>query len=54
MRKWFVEFPTHRYVEDVKALARKAGLKIVDARYQGKEPQPEDAPKLTLKKEDKK
>lgn len=28
---WLVEHPTHRYAEDVKALARKAGLRVVDA-----------------------
>lgn len=28
---WLVEFPTFRYAEDVKALARKHGLRIVDA-----------------------
>ncbi len=48
---WFVGFPTFRYKEDVKVLARKAGLKIVDAKYQGDAPQCEKPPKLTLKKE---
>lgn len=53
---WLVDFPTYRYAEDMKALARKAGLRIVDAAHasdadiavavSGK-----DAPKLTLKPE---
>ena len=47
----FVEFPTYRYTQDVKELARKAGLKIVDIRFQGDMAQAEKAPKLTLKKE---
>lgn len=48
---WYVEFPTYRYVEDVKELARKNGLKIIDAKFQGENKQCEKAPKLTLKKE---
>lgn len=28
---WLVEHPTHQYVENVKALARKHGLQVVDA-----------------------
>lgn len=48
MKKWFVEFPTYQYVEDVKELARKNNLKIIDARFQGNEKQCENAPKLTL------
>lgn len=44
---WYVEFPTYKYKEDVKELARKAGLKIVDAKFQGKNKQCENAPKLT-------
>ena len=27
---WLVEHPIHRYVQDVKAIARQAGLQIVD------------------------
>ena len=48
---WYVEFPTYRYVEDVKELARKNGLKIIDAKFQGENKQCDKAPKLTLKKE---
>lgn len=46
---FFVEFPTYRYTQDVKELARKKGLKIVDKRFQGDSPQCENAPSLTLK-----
>ena len=34
---WFLELPAHLYVEDVKDLARKEGLKIIDKRYASKE-----------------
>ena len=49
MKKWVIEFPTYQYKQDVKALAKENGLKIVDARYQGNEPQCDNAPSLTLK-----
>ena len=49
MQIWYVEFPTFQYNEDVKDLARKNNLKIIDARFQGKNKQCEKAPKLTLK-----
>jgi len=45
---WFVKFPTYKYNEDVKKLARMAGLKIVDARYQSDMEQVAKAPKLTI------
>ena len=48
---WFVKFPTWKYNEDVKDLARRKGLKIVDAKFQGDEDQCKDAPKLTVKDE---
>lgn len=54
---WYVEFPTYKYKEDVKELAQRNNLKIVDAIFQGKNKQCEKAPKLTLideVKEDKK
>ena len=44
---WYVEFPTFQYKEDVKELARKNDLKVVDARFQGKDNQCDDAPSLT-------
>jgi len=47
---WYVKFPTYRYNQDVKALARKAGLEIIDAQFDdGKGA--EKTPKLTLKPE---
>ena len=52
MNVWYVNFPTFQYNEDVKELARKAGLRIVDAKFQGKNKQCEDAPKLTVKKDE--
>lgn len=48
MKIWYVEFPTYKYNEDVKELARKNNLKIVDAIFQGENEQCEEAPKLTL------
>lgn len=49
MEVWFVEFPTYKYVEDVKELAKKAGLRIIDAKFQGNHKQCAKPPKLTLK-----
>ena len=46
---WYVEFPTFQYNEDVKDLARKNNLKIIDSRFQDDNKQCEKAPKLTLK-----
>jgi hypothetical protein len=49
---WLVEFPTHKYVEDVKALAAQHRLRIVNAKFKA-EVNPKnivtDEPKLTLK-----
>ena len=44
---WFLEFPTFQYNEDVKDLARKNNLKIIDARFQGENKQCDKPPKLT-------
>ena len=33
MSKWYVEFPTFQYNEDVKALAKERGLTIIDAKF---------------------
>ena len=44
---WYVEFPTFQYNEDVKDLARKNNLKIIDARFQGENKQCDNVPKLT-------
>ena len=30
---WFLEGPFHRYEQDVKKEARKAGLRIIDSRF---------------------
>ena len=49
MKKWFIKFPTFQYQEDVKALAKKHSLKIIDMKFQGSESQCENAPALTLK-----
>lgn len=49
---WLVEHPTHRYNEDVKALARQHGLQVVDAAVAGAAEiasAVSDAPKLTLR-----
>ena len=53
---WLVEHPTHVYVEDVKALARKADLVIVDPAVASDEDRaeaidPAKAPKLTVRGE---
>lgn len=48
-KTWFVEFPTYRYKEDVSALAREKGLRVLDAKFDnGKGAK---GPKLTLKPE---
>ena len=44
---WYVEFPTFQYNEDVKDLARKNNLKIIDATFQGDNKQCDKPPKLT-------
>ena len=52
MKIWYVEFPTYQYNEDVKELARKNNLKIVDAIFQGENEQCAKPPKLTKIKKD--
>lgn len=52
MKYWLVEHPTHQYKEDVKEMARKNDLKIIDSRFAGSlDPKlvidDKDAPKLT-------
>lgn len=49
---WYVKFPTFQYKENVKELAVKNGLRIVDEQFQGENKQCEKAPKLTLVKAD--
>ena len=51
---WYIEFPTFKYNEDVKALAAKAGLKIVDAQFYDEDLAAEKTPKLTKKKDESK
>lgn len=53
---WLVEFPTYRYAEDVKQLARKAGLRVLDAAQASEADKAravaaDKAPKLTIKPE---
>ena len=47
---WYVKFPTYQYNEDVKALAKKQGLIIIDARFDDGKGET-DVPKLTKKGE---
>lgn len=47
---WYVEFPTYRYNEDVKALAKEHGLRICDAAFDAGDGAT-DVPELTLKPE---
>ena len=48
MSKWYVEFPTFQYNEDVKALAKERGLTIIDAKFDEGDGV-KDPPELTLK-----
>lgn len=48
MSKWYVEFPTFQYNEDVKALAKERGLTIIDAKFDAGDGV-KDPPELTLK-----
>ena len=50
---WYVEFPTFQYNEDVKDLARKNNLQIIDAIFQGDNKQCDKPPKLTKIKDSK-
>ena len=52
---WFIEFPTHQYNEDVKELAYKSHLEILDFSFKGSIDEAlvvseKDAPKLTKSK----
>ena len=54
MKVWLVKHPISRYNEDVKSLARRAGLRIVDAKFKklvADEFIENEPPKLTLKGE---
>lgn len=48
---WLVEHPLHQYNEDVKELARRENLKIIDAKFDiNKDLLADKAPKITKKK----
>ncbi len=32
---WLVDFPTHQYKEDIKELAAKNNLQIIDSKFKG-------------------
>ena len=51
---WYVEFPTFKYNEDVKVIASKAGLKVIDVKFYDEEKAADKTPKLTKKKEESK
>ena len=46
---WYVEFPTYQYNEDVKDVATKNKLTIIDAKFRGENEQCSNEPKLTKK-----
>ena len=53
MKVWLVEHPLYLYKEDVKALAKEAGLQVIDAKFKGdiKKEIATDTPTLTKKTE---
>lgn len=47
---WYLPGPFHQYLEDVKALAKEAGLRIIDANVtESRDGECEKPPKVTLK-----
>ncbi|KTB67018.1 MULTISPECIES: HeH/LEM domain-containing protein [Pseudomonas] len=49
---WYLPGPFHRYEDDVKAFAKKAGLRIIDANVtESRENESESPPKAKLKAE---
>ncbi|AIS12642.1 hypothetical protein JM49_13445 [Pseudomonas chlororaphis subsp. aurantiaca] len=47
---WYLPGPFHQYQEDVKALAKKNGLRIIDANVtESREDEADDVPKVTLR-----
>ena len=49
---WYLPGPFHRYEDDVKALAKKAGLRIIDASVtESRDNEVESPPKAKLKAE---
>ncbi len=49
LKTWYVEFPLYQYEEDVKAIAKENGLRIIDAKFKAHNKQVAKAPKLTKK-----
>jgi len=49
LKTWYVVMPPYQYNEDIKALAKEKGLKIVDAKFKGSNRQVSNAPELTKK-----
>ncbi len=49
LKTWYVDLPSYHYEEDIKAIAKERGLKIVNARFKGNNKQVANAPKLTKK-----
>lgn len=49
---WYLPGPFHRYEDDVKALAKKAGLRIVDANVtESRDGAAEDVPEVTIRED---
>ncbi|MBC3375793.1 hypothetical protein HU762_17725 [Pseudomonas sp. SWRI92] len=49
---WYLPGPFHRYEDDVKALAKKAGLRIIDASVtESRDNEADNPPKAKLKPE---
>ncbi|ANF87142.1 hypothetical protein A7J50_3769 [Pseudomonas antarctica] len=47
---WYLPGPFHRYSEDIKALAKEAGLRIIDANAtESREDAADDVPEVTVK-----
>ncbi|CAI8711953.1 hypothetical protein [Pseudomonas sp. IT-P291] len=47
---WYLPGPFHQYREDVKALAKEAGLRIIDANVtEGRDDEADNTPEVTLK-----
>lgn len=47
---WYLPGPFHQYQEDVKALAKKAGLRIIDANVtESREDEAEETPEVTIR-----
>ncbi len=46
---WYLSHPMSLYREDAKALAKQAGIRIIDSKFQGDNPQCSFPPNLTLK-----